>query len=229
MYKTSFSKQIPVMRVLRTCRHWLPLALLGALFAAPAQAQKDDDALVREFEFTPFAGVSGGGDFTDPNDGDDRDLDSSASFGLIVSFTADEPTRHYELLYSNQGTDIEGDTDLDLDVQYLHIGGAIDFPPDSRRAIPFVAGGLGATLLSPDRSGLDDETKFSLSIGGGLKIPFNDRVALRLDARAFITFIDSDTSVFCVSNPPNASCDIAASNSDTFIQFQAAIGITAGF
>jgi len=223
MYKSLFSKQIPVARAVA------PIAALACLLgAAPAHAQQGDDPPINEFEFTPFLGYTVGGEFEDPNDGDDRDLNPAASFGLLVDFTTDDPTRHYELLYSNQSTDIEGTPKLDLDVQYLHIGGVIDFIPENRRAIPFVAGGLGATLLSPDRSGLDDETEFSLSIGGGLKIPLSDRIGIRLDARAFITFLDSDTSVFCVSAPPTAACDIRA-KSDSFVQFTASLGITAGF
>jgi hypothetical protein len=53
-------------------------------------------------------------------------------------------------------------------------------------------------------------------------------VALRFDARAFLTFFDSDTSVFCISAPPTAACDIRA-KSDSFLQFTASIGVTAGF
>ena len=83
-------------------------------------------------------------------------------------------------------------------------------------------------LLSPDRDGFDDETDFSLSLAGGLKIPLSDSIALRLEARAFLTFFDSDSSVFCVSAPPNAACDIRA-ESDSFLQFTTSIGVTAGF
>jgi len=205
--------------------------LAAVLSAAPVLADDEGDdyePLVNEFEITPFAGYAVGGEFEDPNDGSDRDLNADASFGVLLDFTTEDPSRHYELLYSNQKTDVDGNSQLDLDVEYLHIGGVVDFGSPNRRAIPFVAGGIGATRLNPDRNGLDEETEFSLSVAGGVKIPLSDHVALRLDARAFITFLDSDTSVFCVSAPPTATCDIRA-KSDSFVQFTAGIGVTAGF
>jgi hypothetical protein len=236
MYKSLFPHAIAGTRavapaVLRaSC--WLPALLASLLCATPVLAQQeeeeDDEAAVNEFEFTPFVGYSAGGEFENPNDSGDRDLNAAASFGLIVDFTADEPNRHYELLYSNQNTDVDGTPKLDLDVQYLHIGGALDFVQERRRTIPFVAAGLGVTLLSPVRGGFDDVTEFSLSVGGGFKVPLTDRIGIRFDARAFVTFLDSDTSVFCVSAPPDAACDIRA-KSDSFVQFNASIGITAGF
>jgi opacity protein-like surface antigen len=230
MYKLSSPGNPPRARssaAVRLAARWLPAVVASLVCAAAAHAQQDDEP-VNEFEITPFLGYTLGGEFEDPSDGDDRDLDAAASFGLIVDFAADDATRHYEVLYSNQSTDVDGTPQLDLDVQYLHIGGVLDFVPENRRAIPFVAAGIGATLLSPERSGFDDETKLSLSLAGGLKIPLSERIAIRLDARAFITFINSDTSIFCVSAPPTAACDIRG-KSDSFVQFTAGVGITAGF
>jgi opacity protein-like surface antigen len=226
MYKSLFSKRVPLKFVASVA--FMASAVLGAAPVWAGQGDEDLDPSFNEFEITPFGGYTLGGEFEDPNDASDRDLESSASYGVLVNFTTEDPTRHYELLYMNQQTEVEEGSKLDLDVQYLHIGGVVDFPTERRRAIPFVAGGLGATLLSPDRSGLDDETEFSLSLGGGLKIPLSDSIALRLEARAFVTFFDSDTSVFCASTPPTAACDIRA-DSDSFLQFTTSIGVTAGF
>jgi hypothetical protein len=225
MYKSLFSKRIPM-----TCATAATFVLSAVLSAAPAWAERDDDlgAPVNEFEITPFGGYTIGGEFEDPSDSSSRDLEDEVSFGVSIDFTSEDPTRHYQLLYMNQRTEVEQGSKLDIDVEYLHIGGVQDFPSERRRAIPFVSGGLGATLLSPDRSGFDDETEFSLSLGGGFKIPLSDSIALRLEARAFVTFFDSDTSVFCASTPPTAACDIRA-KSDTILQFTTSLGITAGF
>ena len=167
MYKFSFSKNSPQPRSVAAA--WLSALLAGLLCAVPAYAQQEDDdedpPPVNEFEITPFLGLTAGGEFEDPNGSRDRDLDAAASYGVIAGFAADY-NKHYELLFSNQSTEVEGTSNLDLDVQYLHVGGSVEFDPGNRRAIPFVAGGLGVTLLSPDRAGFNDETEFSLSFGG---------------------------------------------------------------
>ncbi len=41
------------------------------------------------FEFTPFAGYMAGGEFEDPTDNSDRDLDDDNNFGLIVNAAAE--------------------------------------------------------------------------------------------------------------------------------------------
>ena len=91
------------------------LAAAGAFGAGDARAADDREA--NAFEITPFAGYMAGGEFEDHIDGSDRDLDADTNFGIIFDATA-EYWRHYELLYSNMGTTIQGETPIDVDVQY---------------------------------------------------------------------------------------------------------------
>jgi hypothetical protein len=114
-----------------------------------------------------------------------------------------------------------------MDVQYLHIGGTVGYM-DNPRVTPFFGATNGATRFSPDASGLDDETKLSFSLGGGLKIPITDHIGLRFDLRAFVTLLDSDSEIFCVSDAVDSSCRISA-QSDTFLQYSAGLGIIAAF
>jgi opacity protein-like surface antigen len=208
-----------------------PAALLLGAFAAAAAfgagtaRAADNDRETNTFEFTPFAGYMGGGEFEDPVDGSDRDLDADTSYGIIFDAAA-EYWRHYELLYSVQSTTIQGESPFDVDVQYLQIGGIVSHP-DMTRVIPYFGMTVGAAQFSPDAPGLDDETKLAMTVGGGVRIPITDHIGVRFDARGFITFFDTDADVFCVS-ADGATCRIRASGS-TFFQYAAALGVTIGF
>ena len=180
------------------------------------------------FEITPFGGGTFGGEFEDPNTNRGRDVKDSASFGLVFDFATEEPGSWYELYYGFQDTDVSGTSELPLTIQYLHIGGNIILLPEARHVIPYAGGGLGATLLQPDRNDLDSETRFSASLAGGVRIPINKRVGVRLEVRALFTFLDSDSSIFCASGAAGAGCDIRVA-SDTFVQYTTALGISAAF
>jgi len=192
--------------------------------ASPARAA-DPPQHTNFWEFTPFAGFTAGGEFEDPANGSDRDLDEDSNFGLIVNAAVDE-WRHYELLYSTQSTSVDGATPIDMDVQYLQIGGIVS-NPDATRVIPYFGLTVGAARFSPDAPGLDDETKLAASIAGGFRVPITEHFAVRLDLRAFVSVLDTDGDLFCVSDG-GVTCNISA-KSDTFLQYSAALGVTVGF
>jgi opacity protein-like surface antigen len=197
------------------------LALAAA--AAPAVAQQQDYA---EFEITPFYGYMAGGEFEDPSSNTDRDLDENNNFGVIFNAAVDE-WRHYELLYSSQSTEIGGTAPIDLDVQYLQIGGTVS-NPDAERVIPYFGITVGAARFSPDQGGFDDETKLAFTVGGGFKVPITEHIGVRFDARAFISLLDTDGNIFCVSDNGVGTCAIRT-KSDTFLQYHAALGLIVGF
>jgi opacity protein-like surface antigen len=192
---------------------------------SPAQAADPPRHHSNDFEFTPFAGFMAGGEFEDPADSSDRDLDEDSNFGLIVNAAADY-WRHYEMLYTTQSTRVDGATPFDLDVQYLQFGGIVSYP-DASRVIPYFGLTIGAARFSPDAPGFDDETKFAASIAGGVRVPITDHIGVRLDLRAFITALDTEGDLFCVSDA-GLTCNIRA-KSDTFLQYSAALGVTVGF
>ena len=201
--------------------------LIAACTAAMSVGAADAPRHENNFEITPFIGYMGGGNFEDPLDGSDRNLKEDTVFGLFADIVADTPERHYELLFSSQSSTVKGAIPLDLDVQYLHIGGTVGYT-DNPRVTPYFGATVGATRFSPDAPGMDDETKPSLSLGGGMKIPITDHIGLRFDARAFVTLLDSDSQIFCVSTGDFAGCRIRA-QSDAFVQYAASLGITAAF
>ncbi len=199
-------------------------AALLLCLTSPAQAA-DPQQHTNYWEFTPFAGFMAGGEFEDPADGSDRDLDEDSSFGLIVNAAVDD-WRHYELLYTTLSTSVDGATPIDMDVQYLQIGVIVSHP-DATRVFPYFGLTVGAARFSPDAPGLDDETKVAASIAGGFRVPITDHIGVRLDLRAFVTVLDTDGDLFCVSSA-GLTCNISA-KSDTFLQYSAALGVTVGF
>ena len=188
---------------------WLLLAGL------PAGAFASDG-----LEFVPFVGYRFGGGFDDDTAGQSTDLEDSGSWGFAISSAASPMTR-YEFLYSHQDTRLidkvnPADT-FDLNIHYLQLGGTVDVSHD--RIIPFFSGGIGLTLMSPGRSGLNDETRMSLSIGGGLKWFPTERLGIRLEMRGYGTLMDTSGSLFC-----DGGCDLQLS-SDLFPQFETNLGL----
>lgn len=201
------------------------LALMSALIGTTARAGEAEREYNR-YELTPFGGYISGGEFEDPTDSTDRDLDEGSAYGLFVDI-ADEHWRHYEIFYTDMDTEVEGATPLDMQVQYLQIGGIVSHP-DARYAIPYFGLTVGAARFSPDEPGLDDETELAFSVGGGLRFPITDHFGVRFDARAFVTVLESEGDLFCVSDDGTGTCRIRA-KSDTFLQYAASLGVTIGF
>jgi opacity protein-like surface antigen len=88
---------------------------------------------------------------------------------------------------------------------------------------PFVSGGLGATHISPANNDFSSETKFSLSIGGGLKFPLSQNIGLRLEARGYGTVVSSGGTILC-----SGGC-IAKFTGSLFMQFEASAGLSIAF
>jgi opacity protein-like surface antigen len=203
------------------------LLVVGCVMATAACAD-EPRRHVNNFEITPFVGYMGGGRFNDPADGSDRDLKDDTTFGFFADMVADVPERHYELLYASQSSTVKGAVPIDMDVQYLQIGGTVSYT-DAGYVVPYFGATIGAARFSPDASGLDDKTKLAFSLGGGMKIPFTDHVGMRLDARAFLSVLDSsDSELFCSSGATGGACALTA-RSDTFVQYSASLGIVAAF
>jgi hypothetical protein len=201
--------------------------LLASLGAAPA-AQGDD---VR-FEITPFVGYRMGGSF-DAQDAagnatGSADLDDGSSWGLDLGLYADQ-TGIYELLYSKQTSGLDRKDPLlgsvDVTTEYYQFGGT-RFYPSEQWVVPYLSATIGATRFSAD--GYSSETKFSGTIGGGLRLPFNDNFAATLGVRGYLTFTESDTDYFCKSVNGEATCLLVSSGS-TMFQTEALLGLTLRF
>jgi opacity protein-like surface antigen len=111
---------------------------------------------------------------------------------------------------------------LDLNIEYYHIGGT--YGQAEGKVQPFVAGTFGATRMVPQQYGLDSETKFSLSLGGGVKLYLTEHVGLRLEGRWFGTMVSSNGGIFC----SNGACLVTVQG-DLFSQYTANAGVILAF
>ena len=186
-----------------------PFVTYAALFLTAAANAQPDAGI---FEITPYGAYSFGGTFNDSETGASVALKNSTNAGLILNFRESANTQ-WEVLYSLQPAeaDVTGLTTttspLDIDVHYLQAGGT--YQADGDRVRPYLAATVGAAHYDVKTEGFDSDTFFSFSIGTGLQLRPNDRLGLRLEARLFGTFLKSDSTLFCVSDPGGGTAGCA--------------------
>ncbi|HZW37138.1 MAG: outer membrane beta-barrel protein [Deltaproteobacteria bacterium] len=186
------------------------LLLIAAAFLLPSVLLPGEAGAEWGLEITPFAGYAVGGSFEDNTTGATLDVREGGAFALIPGLPASQESQ-YELFYGFQRTKVTGggtfggDTLFDLDIHYLHLGGTYLFSGDKVR--PYIVGGVGATHFVPDGNGLNPKTYFSLSLGGGAKIPISRHVGLRFEGRGLMTILPDATDIFCVSSG-GAACRV---------------------
>jgi hypothetical protein len=214
---------------MRSMRCSIPAAALLALLAASPAARADD---VR-FEITPFIGYRVGGGFdaesADGSATESVDVEDGSSWGIDLGLYADS-FAFYELLYSTQTTGLDSRdptlASVDVTTEYYQFGGTAFFPGE-QWLVPYLSLTIGATRFSAD-GGYGSDTKFSGSLGGGLRLPFTDNFGATLGVRGYLTFVESDTDFFCVSGGGEGACLLRSSGS-TYFQTEALLGLTLRF
>jgi opacity protein-like surface antigen len=204
------------------------LALVALLAAVPSARAEGVRA-----EITPFVGYRIGGGFdAETPEGEPSvsvDVEDGSSWGIDVGIYA-RPDAFYEFLYSTQETGLDSrDPDLagvDLKTEYFQFGGTAFFPAE-QWPVPYLSLTIGATRFSADQ-GHGSDTKFSASLGGGLRLPISDNFAATLGVRGYLTFVESNTSFFCESGGEQSGCLVKSSGS-TFFQSEAQLGFTVRF
>ena len=203
--------------------------LLGAavLASAPATAEQPARA-AQQFEVSPFIGYRVGGSFKLVDAGQHVELDDHGSFALALDARADESTQ-YELFYGRQSTVLRADAlaPLSIDVEYLHIGGTLALD-EAQRVKPYLAGGLGITRFNPDPARGHEDTRFSVSLALGLRVPVSPHFSLRLEGRGLLTPVNTDSALFCRSDQSGALCQVRVRGSASF-QFDFLAGAAYAF
>lgn len=194
------------------------LAAAAAVLPAPAGAADND--------LTLWAGYRTGGGFIDASTERTLTLNSSAAFAATLDLPYDA-ARQIRLLVSSQDTDLPlsaatGAAALPMRVTYLHLGGT-NFWEGRAGVGPYVSGGLGVTLFSPSPPGYSSEIGFSFSLGLGYVWALSPTVALRAEARGYVTLINTSGALFC-----SGGC-VVQLRGDAFTQADLQIGLTVRF
>jgi hypothetical protein len=177
----------------------------AALVVAVAPRAHAQDA-----EFTPFAGYRFGGDFFELVATGAVDGDGAPAIGFLLDVPLSNGLR-FEGLVTHQSADVLAPAGSShtparwrIVVDHFQAGGLQEFANGRRRVRPFLTGLVG---LSRYAAAGDDEIRFTVSAGGGVKLFPWSVVGLRLDGRVFTTFVHVDArSVACASG---AGCLVA--------------------
>ncbi|MCP3956531.1 MAG: porin family protein [bacterium] len=203
----------------------IPVIFLALLLAASA-------ASAQKVEITPFVGFQFVGRFGEDFDHGtafgNLEVEEGESFGLMLDFAINRHAQ-IDVLYSFQESELEvpfyfgphNRLDVDVDVEYFQVGFLWQWLP-SDEVRPFVVGSIGATSF--DFEGGASDTHFSTTVGGGVKLMFNDTVGVRFEGRAYHTFVDADRLVFC--NPDNC---VTYRDTSLFLQFDLKAGLVFAF
>jgi len=177
------------------------LAGLGLFLGLGTLAQDFDSGLefakplpqTTRFGISPFYGYRFGGEIQDASTGTRYSFKDSPGYGLILDYAPLEYPGRFELLWSRQDSSVnfEGNNGLgkvDLSIDVIQFGGIAEFGTESLR--PYVSAHLGATHYST--GGYGDDTKFSFSIGAGVKTYLTKNIYLRADLTGFCTVVDAE-------------------------------------
>ena len=176
-------------------RTTIAFAVVMILLAhAPAQAQSWEASGL--FGFTPSAAID-----QRASELSDADIRGAFTWGLQSArfFTT---SLGAEVLWTQQASAFEvgtsdGKADLfAMTIRQLHGNVVYRLGRADAKWQPFVFGGLGATFFTADT--VEAETKFSLDVGGGVKIFLSRLLGARAHVRYKPTFLnDSSSDTFC--------------------------------
>jgi hypothetical protein len=194
-------------------RTFAVLACLGVGLAVPVGAQT--------WEIVPFGGYRFGGSFEHFGGDFDRfgrtfdgsnqlgtlEVKESGAWGVSVGVTFAEEAE-IEVLFARQGTRLANDglftsqPRFALDTEVYHLGGNYLFGEGKSRLRPYVGMGIGLTRLVPGPADFENETRFSASFAGGIKYFVGAHLGVRLEARTFVTVLESDSKSVCRTFEP---------------------------
>lgn len=131
------------------------------------------------------------------------DLADNMNYGGGIGIRL-RPQQMIELTFNRTDTDLRfrgfnpaNNTSTPISVTNFYIGGYNEVHKNNLR--PFFGFGLGATWYQPKEGALPDDWRFSLALGGGLKMMFGQaqRFGLRLQANLLTTFLSSSWGGYC--------------------------------
>jgi len=173
-----------------------PSGIAGTLAAALVIFGCPAIGTAQGLEAAPFGGYRFGGGFFERITGQPVDLDGAPALGVAVDVTLSRGLQ-VEGLFSHQRAQVSvplvpfgPPMTWRIDVDHWLAGGLQEFRAGPAR--PFLTGMLGLTRYA---AASDNEIRFTMSAGGGVKLLPSRHVGLRLDTRVFATFVDAAGSL----------------------------------
>lgn len=141
---------------------------------------------------------------------DSIDVSEGVSYGLTAEFPV-RPNLNVEVLWSHQGSDMTIDyrgtpppganTDLgSLSIDTIQVGGLWQSGRSGDKVRGFFDFLLGASIVNPP-SQFEGFTRFSMSLGGGAKFNFSERVGLKAGVRWMPIYVGSTDSGYVWCDP----------------------------
>jgi outer membrane protein W len=120
------------------------------------------------------------------------------AYGVSVGYFL-TPKVSAEFAWSSQSSDLRATTiggveygAGDMTVHNFHGNILYHFGDPDSAFRPYILGGLGATVYSPDAPNAEGKTKFSTNWGGGVKINAGKHLGIRLQGRWIPTYVGSE-------------------------------------
>ena len=170
----------------------LVIALLLSALVFQTNAQKN-------IEIFGLAGYQLNGDVTVARG--ELSFDDGMSYGLGIDIPVDRYMQaeiSWSMASSNVSLDEYLGSNIPISDLYIHTfqAGALVEPNKGKKVSPFGLFSLGATLFTPTDGKYEDEWRFSIALGGGVKVDLSDKVGLRFQGRLIIPMVFEGTSVY---------------------------------
>jgi hypothetical protein len=184
-------------------------------------------ASAQTVEIAPVVGYRFGGGFFERVTGQEVDLDGAPSVGGVVNVRLQDGL-FVEALVTHQEAGVTVPqsafgpaTHWRIAVDHYQAGGLQEFF-DRRRTRPFLTGLLGLTHYA---AAGDNEIRFTVSAGGGVKLMPVPRFGIRLDGRVFATFVEAEGRAIACS----PGICLFAFNADIIWQTEFTAGVVVAF
>ncbi len=155
-------------------------------------------------ELMVFAGYRTGGSFNvTSTDYLTFEIDDGFNFGLALGLMI-SPVTEIEFMWSQTNSQLSGylitplldkGAVFDIHTSQFHFNFLFLFPQGNTKIVPYFMFGLGLTYADP-KGEPNGETRFSYSLGGGVKAMVNERVGIRLQAKWNPTYINSSSELW---------------------------------
>lgn len=207
---------------------WALIPLLaGARAFADVDADEEVERPAAPLEVAAFTGYRGGGTFDIADSEENADVSEHVSFAAAFDYHVNDATA-FALFFSRSPTRVSvGSERLPLVIRYFMVGGTAIIEKMSY-VHPYVTGLVGLGRFSVSDPVATDESQFAVSLGVGFRVPLAERFDLRVEGRGYLTFVDSDSSLFCQSDSTNSVCQLRG-NGSTFVQFEVLAGFAWSF